>query len=154
MEDLLDSWPGTLLVVSHDRYFLERVTDQQYAILPGPGGAGRLRHLPGGVDEYLRLREQTTDAGPDRSGAASAAQQTSEPGLSGADLRAAQKELSAIERKLERLTQRTAEIHERMAAHDQSDFAGLTRLGDELREVETETASLEERWFELTELAT
>lgn len=154
MEDLLDSWPGTLLVVSHDRYFLERVTDQQYAILPGPGGAGRLRHLPGGVDEYLRLREQTTDAGPDRSGAASAAQQTSEPGLSGADLRAAQKELSAIERKLERLTQRTAEIHERMVAHDQSDFAGLTRLGDELREVETETASLEERWFELTELAT
>ena len=154
MEDLLDSWPGTLLGVSHDRYFLERVTDQQYAILPGPGGAGRLRHLPGGVDEYLRLREQTTDAGPDRSGAASAAQQTSEPGLSGADLRAAQKELSAIERKLERLTQRTAEIHERMAAHDQSDFAGLTRLGDELREVETETASLEERWFELTELAT
>ena len=74
--------------------------------------------------------------------------------VTGADLRAAQKELSAIERKLERLTQRTAEIHERMAAHDQSDFAGLTRLGDELREVETETASLEERWFELTELAT
>ena len=51
IEDLLDSWPGTLLVVSHDRYFLERVTDQQYAIL-----AGKLRHLPGGVDEYLRLR--------------------------------------------------------------------------------------------------
>ncbi len=51
MEDLLDSWPGTLIVVSHDRYFLERVTDQQYGIL-----GGRLRHLPGGVDEYLRLR--------------------------------------------------------------------------------------------------
>src|SRR5690606_30390185 len=51
MEDLLDSWPGTLIVVSHDRYFLERVTDQQYAIL-----GGRLRHLPGGVDEYLKLR--------------------------------------------------------------------------------------------------
>ena len=51
MEDLLDSWPGTLLVVSHDRYLLERVTDQQYAVLDG-----RLRHLPGGVDEYLRLR--------------------------------------------------------------------------------------------------
>lgn len=154
MEDLLDSWPGTLLVVSHDRYFLERVTDQQYAILPGPGGAGRLRHLPGGVDEYLRLREQTADAGTERSGSAAGALAPAEPGLSGADLRAAQKELSAIERKLERLTQRTAEIHERMAAHDQSDFAGLTRLGDELRDVETETASLEERWFELTELAT
>ena len=49
-EDLLDSWPGTLIVVSHDRYLLERVTDQQYAMLDG-----RLRHLPGGVDEYLRL---------------------------------------------------------------------------------------------------
>ena len=55
IEDLLDSWPGTLIVVSHDRYFLERVTDQQYAIL-----GGRLRHLPGGVDEYLRLRSQAT----------------------------------------------------------------------------------------------
>ena len=55
IEDLLDTWPGTLIVVSHDRYLLERVTDQQYAILPGPDGAGRLRHLPGGVDEYLRL---------------------------------------------------------------------------------------------------
>src|SRR5690606_19890123 len=57
MEDLLDSWPGTLLVVSHDRYLLERVTDNQYAILDG-----RMRHLPGGVDEYLKLR-----AGADRS---------------------------------------------------------------------------------------
>ena len=53
MEDLLDSWPGTLIVVSHDRYLLERVTDQQYAMLDG-----RLRHLPGGVDEYLRLADQ------------------------------------------------------------------------------------------------
>ena len=51
LEDLLDSWAGTLIVVSHDRYFLERVTDQQYAILNG-----QLRHLPGGVDEYLKLR--------------------------------------------------------------------------------------------------
>src|SRR6202042_555661 len=56
-EDLLDSWPGTLIVVSHDRYFLERVTDQQYAILDG-----RLRHLPGGIDEYLRRRAQAPAA--------------------------------------------------------------------------------------------
>ena len=55
IEDLLDSWPGTLLVVSHDRYFLERVTDQQYAIL-----GGRPRHLPGGIDDDLRLRSQST----------------------------------------------------------------------------------------------
>src|SRR5699024_10815641 len=54
LEDLLDSWPGTLIVVSHDRYLLERVTDQQYAIM-----GGHLRHMPGGVDEYLRLRSET-----------------------------------------------------------------------------------------------
>ncbi|ETB09073.1 ABC transporter ATPase, partial [Mycobacterium avium subsp. silvaticum ATCC 49884] len=59
MEDLLDSWPGTLIVVSHDRYLLERVTDQQYAVLDG-----RLRHLPGGIDEYLRLAAQRRDAAP------------------------------------------------------------------------------------------
>lgn len=59
MEDLLDSWPGTLIVVSHDRYLLERVTDQQYAVLDG-----RLRHLPGGIDEYLRLAAQRHDAAP------------------------------------------------------------------------------------------
>src|SRR5690606_25969383 len=60
MEDLLDSWPGTLLVVSHDRYLLERVTDQQYAVLDG-----RMRHLPGGVDQYLQLRRQfVSDATP------------------------------------------------------------------------------------------
>ena len=58
IEDLLDSWPGTLIVVSHDRYFLERVTDQQYAIL-----RHQLRHLPGGVDEYLRLRAAESAAG-------------------------------------------------------------------------------------------
>ncbi len=65
IEDLLDGWPGTLIVVSHDRYLLERVTDQQYAILPGPDGARRLRHLPGGVDEYLRLQKAETRSGQD-----------------------------------------------------------------------------------------
>ncbi len=65
IEDLLDGWPGTLIVVSHDRYLLERVTDQQYAILPGPDGARRLRHLPGGVDEYLRLQKSETRSGQD-----------------------------------------------------------------------------------------
>src|SRR6187431_309158 len=90
MEDLLDSWPGTLIVVSHDRYFLERVTDQQYAIL-----SGRLRHLPGGVDEYLRLRKRERDAPVDAGPAATPA---AAPGLAGAELRTAQKELAALER--------------------------------------------------------
>ena len=73
MEDLLDSWPGTLIVVSHDRYFLERVTDQQYAIL-----SGRLRHLPGGVDEYLRLRARER-AEPATSAAAGSAARPPRP---------------------------------------------------------------------------
>ncbi|MFT4124349.1 MAG: ABC-F family ATP-binding cassette domain-containing protein [Microbacteriaceae bacterium] len=150
MEDLFDSWPGTLIVVSHDRYLVERITDQQYAILPAADGAGRLRHLPGGVDEYLRLRDAATTgpaaAGPDPG------RTPDGPRLSGADERAARKELAAAERKLERLAERIAGIHERMAVHDQSDYEGIGRLSEELRDAEAETASLEERWFELTEL--
>jgi ATPase subunit of ABC transporter with duplicated ATPase domains len=149
MEDLLDSWPGTLIVVSHDRYFLERVTDQQYAIIDG-----RLRHVPGGVDEYLRLRDAMVRASatvPANAGVRSAP----EPGtqrLSGAGEHAARKELGAAERKLERLAERIADIHERMAGHDQSDYEGLGRLSDDLRGVEAEQSALEERWLELSEL--
>ncbi len=145
MEDLFDSWPGTLVVVSHDRYLVERVTDQQYAILDG-----RLRHLPGGVDEYLRLRHADTAELPTvKPGPRS---MPGESRLSGADERVARKELGATERKLERLAERVARIHERMAAHDQSDYEGLGRLSDELRDAEAETAAMEERWFELSEL--
>ena len=68
MEDLLDTWPGTLLVVCHDRYLLERVTDQQYAVL-----GGHLRHLPGGVDEYMRLRAAGTGGGTASAAAAATA---------------------------------------------------------------------------------
>ncbi|MBO0869118.1 MAG: ABC-F family ATP-binding cassette domain-containing protein [Micromonosporaceae bacterium] len=146
VEDLLDSWPGTLIVVSHDRYLVERVTDQQYAIIDG-----RLRHLPGGVDEYLRLRA----AGAGAAGTVEplAAAGTGAPRPSGAGERAARKELSATERKLERLSERIAGIHERMASHDQSDYQGLGRLSEELQEAEAQAATLEARWFELSELA-
>ncbi|WP_279107604.1 ABC-F family ATP-binding cassette domain-containing protein [Gordonia paraffinivorans] len=118
MEDLLDSWPGTLLVISHDRYLLERVTDQQYAILDG-----RLRHVPGGVDEYLRLREETVSPAIQKS----ASEIGATPGakLSGAELRAARKEIASIERRLEKIDTEVEKIHERMAEHDQSDFEGL-----------------------------
>ncbi|WOF24330.1 ABC-F family ATP-binding cassette domain-containing protein [Microbacterium betulae] len=143
IEDLLDSWSGTLLVVSHDRYFLERVTDQQYAILDG-----RLRHLPGGVDEYLRLRA-AQDA--QRAKSAPASVPTGSSGLSGADLRAAQKELAAAERKLERLGSDIAKVHARMAVHDQSDYEGLGALSAEIRALEQQTSDLEERWLELSE---
>ena len=141
MEDLLDSWPGTLLVVSHDRYLIERVTDQQYAVLDG-----RLRHLPGGVDEYLRLRA----ARADEPGAAKPASPAAQ-GLSGAERRAAEKELSSIERKLQNLQSAIDRIHVAMAEHDTSDYDGLAALNDELRARETEIAQLEERWLELGE---
>jgi ABC transport system ATP-binding/permease protein len=142
-EDLLDSWPGTLIVVSHDRYLLERVTDQQYAILDG-----RLRHLLGGIDQYLRL--------------AAHAASTEEPGprtpvaqpqaMSGAQRRAAEKELAAADRQLARLTDRIAAKHTELAEHDQSDHVALTRLTRELRDLEDEVAATEARWLELSEV--
>jgi ATP-binding cassette subfamily F protein uup len=142
-EDLLDSWPGTLIVVSHDRYLLERVTDQQYAILDG-----RLRHLPGGVDEYLRLATQTT-ALRDRTPATS----ISEPqAISGAELRAVQKEIAAIDRRLARLADQIAGKHRELAEHDQSDHVGITRLTQQLRDLEDDVAGLETRWLELSEV--
>lgn len=148
MEDLLDSWPGTLIVVSHDRYLLERVTDQQYAIF-----AGQLRHVPGGVDEYLRLskeRESRPAANrPDRKSKDASDQDTTK--LSGAERRKAQKERSANERRLAKLEKHIATIQQQLADHDQTDFEGLQELTRQLREFETENEQLEERWLELSE---
>ena len=143
MEDLLDTWPGTLIVVSHDRYFIERVTEQQYAILQH-----RLRHLPGGVEEYLKLRSAEDVAVP--TSAALPAEEGMQS-LSGADRRAAEKEVSSIERRLRKLETMAKGVHERLAAHDQSDYQGLQKLGDELRGIEDESAGLEERWLQLSE---
>mgnify|MGYP001186287357 CR=1 FL=1 len=142
LEDVLDSWAGTLLVVSHDRYFLERVTDQQYAVLDG-----RLRHLPGGVDEFLRLRRESRS----RPAARPSEPKAQAAGLSGAQRRALQKELAAVERRMERSQAAVAGVHERLAAHDPSDYAGLAALTEELRGAEEELAALEERWLELSE---
>ena len=141
MEDLLDSWPGTLIVVSHDRYLLERITDQQYAIL-----GGKLRHVPGGVDEYLRLRAQGDAPAASASAAAEA------PGLTGSDKRSAEKELASIERRLEKIERETKNVHAKMAAHDQGDFDGLQKLNADLQTLRDESDSLEERWLELGEL--
>ncbi|MCK9877240.1 ABC-F family ATP-binding cassette domain-containing protein [Frankia sp. Ag45/Mut15] len=147
-EDLLDSWPATLLVVSHDRYLLERVTDQQYAILDG-----QLRHLPGGVDEYLRLRREQASSRAPGEGASKASQPGSgSSGLSGSERRTAQKEVSAIERRLDKLQAEMTKLHARMADHDQSDYAGLQKLTGQVRAAERETVELEERWLELSDL--
>ena len=150
IEDLLDSWPGTLLVVSHDRYFLERVTDQQFAILDH-----RLRHLPGGVDEYLRLRDLQEKAGSQVSAtaAATATSAASTPALDGAALRAAQKEISALERRIQKLTAQVDAAKHALVDHDQSDYAGLGEKMAAIGAQEAEIAELEERWFELSEQA-
>ena len=141
MEDLLDSWPGTLIVVSHDRYLLERVTDQQYAVMDG-----RLRHVPGGVDEYLELRRREQDASAGPGDAAPKEQPRS------AELRATRKEMAAAERRMEKLASQVERLHATMAAHDPNDYGGLSALGEELRALEAQVAEQEERWLELSEL--
>ncbi|PJJ71428.1 ATPase subunit of ABC transporter with duplicated ATPase domains [Diaminobutyricimonas aerilata] len=142
IEDLLDSWPGTLIVVSHDRYLMERVTDQQYAILDGT-----LRHLPGGVEEYLRLRRERDAAN------AVSAKVTDAPaaGLSGSERRAAEKELASIDRRMQRVSGELAAFGDRFAAHDQSDYEGLARLQEEQRRLQAELDELEGRWLEVGE---
>jgi hypothetical protein len=156
IEDLLDSWPGTLLVVSHDRYLLERVTDNQYAVMDAA-----FRHLPGGVEQYLQLRAAGLRGGGAADGSAATSQPakdaTAKPAaaksaLSGAELRNAQKEIAAIDRKLVKLADQIAQAHERLAGHDHSDYDGLGALTDELRALESQVAELETRWLELSEL--
>ncbi|GAB3132614.1 ABC-F family ATP-binding cassette domain-containing protein [Tsukamurella serpentis] len=153
MEDLLDSWPGTLIVVSHDRYFLERVTDQQYAILER-----RLRHLPGGVDEYLALRRAQHGAGTQAgagpgadSGTGVGVESGTQTGLSGAELRAAQKEVSAVERRMTKLSGQIDTAKTALADHDQNDYAGLAEEMKKIAALEDELAEQELRWLELSE---
>ncbi|KQV75642.1 ABC transporter ATP-binding protein [Aeromicrobium sp. Root344] len=145
MEDLLDSWPGTLLVVSHDRYLLERITDQQYAILDG-----HFRHLPGGVDQYLRLRKEQDS--PAASNPSTAGHTASTPKLSSAELRNTKKEIGSIDRKMEKLSARIDALHVEMAQHDPTDAAGLAGLVKAVAELEQQVAEHEHRWLELTEL--
>ncbi|QHC62116.1 ATP-binding cassette domain-containing protein [Rathayibacter festucae] len=145
IEDLLDSWPGTLLVVSHDRYLLERVTDQQYAVMDGA-----FRHLPGGVEQYLDLRRALEKGAP--AGGSTGASAPAPSGLGGAERRTAEKEVSAIDRRLHKLTQLSAAVHEKMATHDPDDYDGILGLNAKLREHQDEAARLELRWLELSEL--
>ena len=149
IEDLLDSWPGTLLVVSHDRYLIERVTDQQYGV-----NDAHLRHLPGGVEQYLAERARTRDAAASSasSTARTAAEASPARGLAGAERRNAEKEVSAIDRKLVKTQTEIAAAHERLAEHDQGDYTGISRLTEELQEKESAVADLETRWLELAEL--
>jgi ATP-binding cassette subfamily F protein uup len=135
-EDLLDGWPGTLVVVSHDRYFLERVTEHVVALL----GDGKLAFLGGGVDEYLDRVRAARDA------PASTRPATSAPRSSAADDRTARKELQRLERQLERLSAREAELAAQLAANA-TDYEKLTTLGADLKATQAEKADLENRWL-------
>ncbi|MGO3327574.1 ABC-F family ATP-binding cassette domain-containing protein [Gordonia sp. (in: high G+C Gram-positive bacteria)] len=155
VEDLLDSWAGTLVVISHDRYLIERICDSTWALF----GDGELTNLPRGIEQYLE-RRASDDKKPTKTAAkTSSASKVSSRGDSSDDStvtpaqhQAARKEFNAVERKMEKLSSQVAKLHDEMAAHDQSDYTGLGELTERLRAAESETERLEERWLELSEI--
>ena len=172
VESLLDGWPGTLLLVTHDRYLMERVTDHQFALIDG-----KVRHLPGGVDEYLKLaeeadREAAKSAGGGRgndSGVGSVGGDlgrpslatSSNPGnaaascapvLSGGEQRALRKLMTSNEKKIETLKGKIEKKQLEMAAADQSDYLVLTAMQEEIADFETQIEALELEWFEASEM--
>lgn len=178
LESLLDSWPGTLVVISHDRYLIERIADDTYALF----GDGKLTNLPGGIEEYLKIRAEheaanptgalnlgdvanTSEASPSEAssvdsastGAAGAAANSSpaaapQSRLSNQEQREITKKMNALERKMGKLDPQIAKINADMAAAaQQMDTEALTRLDSELKELEAERESLEMEWMELGE---
>lgn len=139
-EDLLDTFPGTLVVVSHDRYFLQRVTDHQVALL----GDTRLRDLPGGVDEYLGLRASASgsdrDPGPEATSAASGRQRHRQ-----------RKQLASLERRLAKLDARIAELEAEMAEVAATDFTRLAALNSQVLALRGEREEVEEAWLDVAE---
>ncbi|XVQ85025.1 ABC-F family ATP-binding cassette domain-containing protein [Microbispora siamensis] len=152
LEDLLDAWPGTLVVVSHDRYFLERVADRCVALL----GDGRLSMLPGGVDEYLERRASGAALSARAASAAGAPErvvqddQPAPAGLSAKELRELQKELNRLERQIDKFGEREAKLHAEMA-EAASDFERLAKLDAELREIAAQKESAEIEWMTMAE---
>ena len=160
MEDLLDNWPGTLVVISHDRYLIERIADSTWALF----GDGELTNLPGGIGQYLERRAQLADSAasggasqanvgsPQTRGAASE-EDTSK--LSAAEAHAVQKKMSALERKMAKLSQQESELHAQMAEASADvanlDTQKLADLDRRAAEVAEQKAELEMEWLELGE---
>ncbi len=147
LEDLLDSFPGTVLVVSHDRYFVDRVCDTVVALL----GDGSLAQLPGGVEEYLRRRaagqaQLSTAGGGDLGTTATA------PAVSAADARAARKEVQKLERRMLKLDGDEKKLHDQLLAAA-TDHAKVADLNAQLLAVQAEKEQLETAWLEAAELA-
>lgn len=146
LEDFLDGWPGTLVVVSHDRYFLERVTDTVWALL----GDGTLGLLPGGVDQYLDMRRSTAPAvEPAETPRQVSTSSTTEvrARVGGADERVARKALARIDKQLERIAIQEAALNGEIAAAA-SDYAAVAKLGEQLRVLVAERETLEAEWLE------
>lgn len=158
VEDLLDGWPGTLVLVTHDRYLMERVTDNQYAILDG-----KIRHLPGGVGEYVQIIEQQRAAravaGAAAAGGASAvaapAREASADGtaavLSNAELRALKKQLQSTERKMATMNERISDAEARLRCADPTDYIALGAIQREIEDYRGQLDELESAWLEITE---
>ncbi|PKV10298.1 ABC-F family ATP-binding cassette domain-containing protein [Bifidobacterium asteroides] len=148
MEDMLDSWPGTLIVVSHDRYLLERVTDQQFALING-----KVVHLPGGVQDYLDMVESADRGAADAPDQASA-KETGNHNQAKAERvakRNLSKQASAIERKLAKLADQRKDLERQMAEHDPSDYQGLNELNSKLKDLTGQSDQLEEEWLTIGE---
>ena len=173
MEDVLDTWPGTLIVVSHDRYLLERVTDSQFALLNG-----KIRHLPGGVQDYIDICQGkianidsgnvfgtagtfgTNKANGSKNGNNSdnaennnSAEDPAAAKAARIAKREARKKMTSIERKLAKLATAKEEIQAEMAAHDPSDYAGLNEINTRAMELEEQIGEFEMQWLELSEIA-
>ena len=161
MEDLLDTWPGTLLLVTHDRYLMERVTDDQFALI-----GGRLQHVPGGVDEYLGLignRHGSGDVsgrGPaPKAPVSSAASQPSATkpgaqggeGLSSAEEWKLKKQLTSLEGKMETQRGRIAELESAMAGVDPTDYVELEKAQQKVDEAKARLDELESEWLDLAD---
>lgn len=147
LEDVLDAWPGTLLVVSHDRYLIERITDNQYAVIDHG-----LRHLPGGVDEYLELAEHARPASRPKSDESLAPRGNLENGRTGskADYET-QKRLQSLERKIAKATAQVAQIESQLADTDPADYEQLADLAKELQTARRQVEQLEEQWLDAAE---
>lgn len=162
VEDLLDSWPGTLILVTHDRFLMERVTDQQWALI-----GGTLRHVPGGVDEYLRLTEGLSVGGsarpqapgfnggqggdPNPSNAPQTGAQGPRNGLSNAERQRLKKEVASLERKMETRRAKVEELERGMFDIDPTDFTALAAQQDAVAAARDELDELEMAWLEASE---
>ncbi|HVF77209.1 MAG TPA: ATP-binding cassette domain-containing protein, partial [Solirubrobacteraceae bacterium] len=145
LEDLLDAWPGTLVVVSHDRYFVERVCDNVYAFT----GDGGIRHMPGGIEQYVDDRRAAAAAAVERAPAA-AATKPATTALGGGALRAARKEVQRLERAVERLGERERELYDAMA-RSATEPTRLLELQSELAACVAEREDAEVAWLHRAE---